>query len=77
MIAELSNVMNPAQMMIVNSFASATSQEELDELRDLLLGYYNQKLQEELKRLWANGTLDQKRLDELKDEHFRTPYQNQ
>ena len=77
MIAELSNVMNPAQMMIVNSFASATSQEELNELRDLLLGYYNQKLQEELKRLWANGTLDQKRLDELKDEHFRTPYQNQ
>lgn len=77
MIAELSNVMNPAQMMIVNSFASATSQEELDELRDLLLGYYNQKLQEELKRLWANGTLDQKRLDELKEEHFRTPYQDQ
>ena len=74
MIAELSNVMNPAQMMIVNSFASATSQEELDELRDLLLGYYNQKLQEELQRLWADGTLDQKRLDELKGEHFRTPY---
>ena len=77
MIAELSNVMNPAQMMIVNSFASATSQEELDELRDLLLGYYNQKLQEELQRLWADGTLDQKRLDELKEEHFRTPYQDQ
>ena len=77
MNAVLSNVMNPAQMMIINSFASATSQKELDELRDLLLGYYNQKLQEELKRLWANGTLDQKRLDELKDEHFRTPYQNQ
>ena len=43
----------------------------------LLLDYYNQKLQEELQRLWADGTLDQKRLDELKGEHFRTPYQNQ
>lgn len=73
----LSNVMNPAQMMIINSFASATSQKELDELRDLLLDYYNQKLQEELQRLWADGTLDQKRLDELKEEHFRTPYQDQ
>lgn len=72
MNAVLSNVMNPAQMMIINSFASATSQKELDELRDLLLDYYNQKLQEELQRLWADGTLDQKRLDELKEEHFRT-----
>lgn len=77
MNAVLSNVMNPAQMMIINSFASATSQKELDELRDLLLDYYNQKLQEELQRLWADGTLDQKRLDELKGEHFRTPYQDQ
>ncbi len=77
MNAVLSNVMNPAQMMIINSFASATSQKELDELRDLLLDYYNQKLQEELQRLWADGTLDQKRLDELKEEHFRTPYQDQ
>ncbi len=76
MNVELSNVMNPAQMMIINSFASATSQKELDELRDLLLDYYNQKLQEELQRLWADGTLDQNRLDELKLEHFRTPYQN-
>ena len=77
MNAVLSNVMNPAQMMIINSFASATSQKELDELRDLLLDYYNQKLQEELQRLWVDGTLDQKRLDELKGEHFRTPYQDQ
>ena len=77
MNAVLSNVMNPAQMMIINSLASATSQKELDELRDLLLDYYNRKLQEELQRLWADGTLDQKRLDELKGEHFRTPYQNQ
>ena len=77
MNAVLSNVMNPAQMMIINSFASATSQKELDELRDLLLDYYNQKLQEELQRLWEDGTLDQKRLDELKEEHFRTPYQDQ
>ena len=77
MNAVLSNVMNPAQMMIINSFASATSQKELDELRDLLLDYYNQKLQEELQRLWVDGTLDQKRLDELKEEHFRPPYQDQ
>ena len=77
MNAVLSNVMNPAQMMIINSFASATSQKELDELRHLLLDYYNRKLQEELQRLWADGTLDQKRLDELKEEHFRTPYQDQ
>jgi hypothetical protein len=60
--------------MILESFASAKSQEEMNELMDLLRDYYAKKLDKELERLWDEGILNQERLDELKDQHLRTPY---
>lgn len=68
--------LNSAQRMILSSFASATSQEELDELTDLLRSYYAQKLDKELTRLWDEGILDQKKLDELEKQHLRVPYRD-
>lgn len=66
--------MNPTQMMIINSFATATSQREEEELRDLLLNYYNNKMQKEFARLWDEGLLGQEQLDAMRNDHFRTPY---
>ena len=66
--------LNPTQIMILESFASAKSQEEMNELMDLLRDYYAKKLDKELERLWDEGILNQERLDELKDQHLRTPY---
>lgn len=66
--------MTPAQMMVINSFATVTSPSEEEELRMLLLDFYNRKLQKEMERLWDEGILDQDKLDEMRSEHFRTPY---
>ena len=68
--------MNEAQMMILESFAGATDEQEVNDLMDLLRMFYAQRLEREMNRLWDNGTLDQKALDQLKDEHLRTPYLN-
>lgn len=65
---------NPAQMLILKSFASVSSEEELSALMKTLKKFYAQRLEKELDRLWDDGTLDQKRLDELQTEHLRTPY---
>ena len=65
---------NPAQMLILKSFASVSSEEELSALMKTLKNFYAQRLENELDRLWTDGTLDQKRLDELQTEHLRTPY---
>lgn len=65
---------NPAQMLILKSFASVSSEEELSALMKTLKKFYAQRLENELDRLWTDGTLDQKRLDELQTEHLRTPY---
>ncbi len=66
--------LNTAQIMILESFASVKTQEEMDELMDMLRGYYAKKLDRELERLWNEGILDQKKLDELSEQHLRTPY---
>lgn len=66
--------MNPAQMIVLESFASVQSQEELNGLVDVLKMYYAQLLDKEMERLWDNGTLDQAALDNIRHEHFRTPY---
>lgn len=65
---------NPAQMLILKSFASVSSEEELSALKKTLKKFYAQRLENELDRLWTDGSLDQKRLDELQTEHLRTPY---
>ena len=70
------NTMNEAQMMILESFAGATDEQELNDLRDVIRDFYVRRLEAEMNRLWDNGTLNQEALDQLKDEHLRTPYIN-
>lgn len=66
--------MNSAQMMILESFAGVKDQQEMDELMDLLRNFYASRLEKEMQRLWDNGTLDEKTLEQLNEEHLRTPY---
>ena len=70
------NTMNEAQMMILESFAGATDEQELNDLMDVIRNFYARRLEAEMNRLWDNGTLNQETLDQLKDKHLRTPYIN-
>ena len=65
---------NPAQRLVLKSFANVSSEEELSDLMKTLKKFYAQRLEKELDRLWTDRTLDQMRLDELQSEHLRTPY---
>ena len=66
--------MNESQMMILESFAGAQDEQELNALMDVLRNFYATRLEAEMQRLWDDGTLDQQALDNLRDEHLRTPY---
>lgn len=66
--------MTPAQMMVIESFASVTSEEELAALMKVLKKFYASRLENELTKIWDDGSFDQKKLDQLKEEHLRTPY---
>ena len=66
--------MNPSQIMILESFAAAQDEQELNALMDLLRNFYATRLEAEMQRLWDEGTLDQQALDQLRSQHLRTPY---
>ena len=68
------DTMNESQMMILESFAGAQDDQELNALMDVLRNFYANRLESEMQRLWDDGTLNQERLDQLRGEHLRTPY---
>jgi hypothetical protein len=68
--------MNPMQMMVLESFAGASSEDELKGLMKVLKNFYATRLNQELERLWDDGTLNQEKLDALRFQHLRTPYRS-
>ena len=67
-------VLNNAQMMILQSFANIRTIQEEEALMQLLRTFYAERLEQELQHLWDDGTLDDVALEQLKGEHLRTPY---
>ena len=68
------NTMNQSQMMILESFAGAQDEQEVNELMDVLRNFYAKRLDAEMERLWDNGTISEEKMAEWSDEHMRTPY---
>ena len=67
------STLNQSQMMILESFAGAQDEQELNDLMDMLRNFYAQRLERELHRLWDDGTLDGEKLARLRGEHLRVP----
>ena len=61
--------LNKSQRMILESFAGAKDEQEVNALMDVLQNFYAMRLEAEMQRLWDNGTLNQEVLDKLRDEH--------
>ena len=64
-----------AQLELMNAAANVNSQEELDALRLTLSLFFAERAQKAIDKMWEEGTLDQAKLDELRGQHLRTPYQ--
>ncbi len=67
-------VFNSAQQHILKLMSTFKTDRQVEELRHVLSEYYARKAEEELERLWDEGILDQRKLDELRTRHLRTPY---
>ena len=68
------DTLNQSQIMILESFAGAQDEQEVNDLMDVLRDFYAKRLEKELQRLWDDGTLDDQQLEQLRSEHLRTPY---
>ena len=60
-------VFNPAQIYLLRMFEHIKSDEELLEIKKLISDYYAKKMDEHLDKLWDDGILDQKKLDEINE----------
>ena len=63
-----------AQLELMNAAANVASQEDLDALRLTLSLFFAERAQQAIDKMWDEGTFDQKKLDELRGQHLRTPY---
>ena len=67
MTEKRTTVLTPTQIHLLKMFQYMKTEEELDELRQLLFQYYSRKMDERIDELWDKGVLDQKRLDEINE----------
>ena len=63
-----------AQLEIMNAAANVTSQDDLNALRLMLSLFFAERAQKAIDKMWDEGSFDQKKLDELRGQHLRTPY---
>jgi hypothetical protein len=46
----------------------------LEQLREQLAAFYAKQVDDEMDSLWESGQWDEKKMNELRGSHFRTPY---
>ncbi len=67
-------VLNEAQLRLLDLVAVVNTPEELEGLRRAITDYLGTQLQNELDRLWADGTLNEEKVEQFRHLHERTPY---
>jgi len=64
----------PAQVQVFNLVSHIKTTVGLEKLRQQLAAFYAKQIDEEMDALWESGEFGEKRLNELRGSHFRTPY---
>ena len=67
-------VLNQAQKEVLNVMSCLRDDEDLLELKRLLVNFLNERLQKDLDVLWDNGELSEEKLNVYRHEHLRTEY---
>ena len=67
---------NPAQYELLNVLSCVNKDEDIAELKSVIVQFLNTRLQREIDRLWDDGTLTEEKTAAWSEEHMRTPYKN-
>lgn len=65
---------NQAQRDVLNVVSVLQTDEDVKALRKVLIKFMNERLQDEMDKLWDDGTWSEARLNQMKGEHMRTSY---
>ena len=65
---------NPAQLELLSTMASLTTEADLIELKQAIARFFAERADREMKRLWDDDTINEETLKSWEHEHMRTPY---
>lgn len=65
---------NPAQLELLSTMASLTTEADLIELKQAIARFFAERADREMERLWDEGTINEETLKAWEHEHMRTPY---
>ena len=68
--------LNNAQYEIINLLSCINNDEDVSELKSVIVQFLNTRLQKEIDRLWDEGSLTDARVAAWQHEHMRTPYKH-
>ena len=67
-------VFNEAQLELLKMMSVFNTPEAVAELKQAVSNYFAQKAEDEINKLWADGTLDEAKVEGFRTLHERTPY---
>lgn len=65
-----------ARLELLNVINGISTQEELDDFRDMLAHYFAEKAQKAIDELWEKGEINDQTIEEWGNEHMRTSYRS-
>ena len=68
-------VFNEAQLELLNVMANVKDEAELLALKHAISEFFASRADEEMEKLWQSGEWNEQTLQNLKNAHYRTPYQ--
>ncbi len=67
-------VLNDAQLELLKMMSFFSTPEALGDLKQAISNYFARKAEDEIDRLWENGTLTDEKVNGFRNLHERTPY---
>ena len=67
-------VLNNAQREVLDVMSCLHTDDDLQDLKTVLVQFLNERLQKELDTLWENGTIDDEKMKQWRSTHLRTLY---
>ena len=65
---------NNAQRAVLNVVSCLQSEQDLEDLKRILMKFMNERMQREMDKLWDSGLCSEEKLEAMKTEHLRTSY---
>lgn len=67
-------ILNQAQIEMLGALSAIKSEADLYALKLTISEFFANRADEEMERLWSNGTWNEQTLKDLRTAHYRTPY---